>query len=469
MALSRRLKKASLSWVRPLTPGAGSRYQQIATQIVTAVEDGVLRPGDRLPTQRELAQTLGVDLTTVTRAYSEVRQKGILEAQGAGGTYVAYAGSATGGTIDLGMNIPPLLGSAAFSQMLAEGSGSTQAAASSMDLMSYHVGAGDARHRAAGAKWLQPVLGSVDTDRIVVCPGAQTAIAALLLAKSQAGDAIACDALTYPGFLAAARLLQRVAVGVESDAFGMDPADLERVCRKHRPAMLYFNPTIQNPTALTLSSERRTELLRVAKKFSLPVIEDDPYWLLAEQPPSTMFSVAANTSSTPVYYVSTLSKCIAPGLRTAYLVVPASEPLTPVLDALRSLALMPTPWMTEMASTWIESGAADDWMAQVKRELQHRQAIAASILPGEIQADPNGLHLWLQLPGHIDLYRLIQTALEQGVSVTDSASFSTGAFSPLALRVSLGGAIDRTRLTHGLNRLADLLRGDMAGRVSDIV
>ena len=86
MALSRRLKKANMSWVRPLTAGSGSRYQQIATQILTAVEDGVLRPGDRLPPQRELAQTLGVDLTTVTRAYTEVRNKGILEAQGAGGT-----------------------------------------------------------------------------------------------------------------------------------------------------------------------------------------------------------------------------------------------------------------------------------------------------------------------------------------------------------------------------------------------
>jgi len=338
-----------------------------------------------------------------------------------------------------------------------------------MDLMSYHVGAGDARHRAAGAKWLRPVLGSTDMDRIVVCPGAQTAIAALLLARSQAGDAIACDVLTYPGFLAAARLLQRVAVGVKSDAFGMDPADLERVCQKHRPAMLYLNPTIQNPTALTLSTERRTELLQVAKKYALPVIEDDPYWLLAERPPSTMYSLAANTASAPVYYVSTLSKCIAPGLRTAYLVVPAGEPLTPVLDALRSLALMPTPWMTEMASTWIETGAAVQWMAQVRSELHHRQAIAASILPGDIQADPNGLHLWLQLPGHIDLYRLIQTALEQGVSVTDSASFSTGSFSPLALRVSLGGAIDRARLTHGLIQLAALLKGDLARRVSQVV
>ncbi len=469
MPVARRLKKANMCWVRPLAAGLGSRYQQIATQIVSAVQDGVLRPGDRLPAQRELAQALGVDLTTVTRAYTEVRQKGLLEAQGAGGTYVAYAGLETGGTIDLGMNIPPLLNSPAFSHMLAQASGAAQAAASSADLMSYHVGAGANRHRAAGAKWLQPMTGNTDLERIVVCPGAQTAIAALLLARSQSGDAIACDVLTYPGFLAAARLLQRRAVGVKSDELGMDPADLERVCGQHRPAMLYLNPTIQNPTALTLRTERRTELLRVAQKYALPVIEDDPYWLLAERAPDTMFSLAARTASSPVYYVSTLSKCIAPGLRTAYLAVPSGEPLSPVLDALRSLALMPTAWMTEMASAWIESGAAIQWLAQVKEELRHRQALAASVLPGDIQADPNGLHLWLRLPREIDLYRLTQTALQQGLSVTDSASFSTGSFNPMALRVSLGGAIDRHRLTQGLARLAELLKGDLARRVSNVV
>jgi len=86
-----------------------------------------------------------------------------------------------------------------------------------------------------------------------------------------------------------------------------------------------------------------------------------------------------------------------------------------------------------------------------------------------MQADPNGLHLWLQLPRHIDFYRLTQTALQQGLSVTDSASFSTGSFSPLALRVSLGGAMDRDRLTQGLSRLAELLKGDLARRVSHVV
>lgn len=469
LSCARRLKKANLSWVRPLTQGLGSRYQQIATQIMTAVDDGVLKPGDRLPAQRELAQTLGVDLTTVTRAYTEVRQKGLLEAQGSGGTYVSYSGSGAQGTIDLGMNIPPLLNSTEFAHLLSQGTNSIKTSASAMDLMSYHVGAGANRHRAAAVKWLQPMIGNTDIERIIICPGAQTAIAALLLAKSQSGDTIACDELTYPGFLAATRLLQRFAVGVRSDEHGMDPVDLERVCVEHRPAMLYLNPTIQNPTALTLSNKRRIELLRVAEQYALPVIEDDPYWLLTEQPPSTLFSLATDLTSTPVYYVSTLSKCIAPGMRTAYLVVPSGEPLSPVLDALRSLALMPTPWTTDMASTWIESGTAAQWLVQIKNELQHRQKIAASILPGKIQADPHGLHLWLQLPRHIDPYRLTQTALKQGLSVTDSEAFATGAFSPAALRVSLGGAIDRIRLTHGLTQLAELLQSDFGKRVSNVV
>jgi len=455
-----------MTWVRPLTVGLGSRYQQIATQITTAISDGVLRSGDRLPPQRELAQTLGVDLTTVTRAYTEVRQKGLLEAQGAGGTYVSYSRADEHGTIDLGMNTPPLLNSPAFARMLAQGNADT---ANLMDMMGYHVGAGALRHRAAGATWLTPMLGAIEHERIVICPGAQTAIAALLLAKSQSGDTIACDTLTYPGFLAAARVLQRVPVGVKSDEHGMDPMDLDRVCQAHRPAVLYLNPTIQNPTASTLSRARRTEILDIAHKHSLAIIEDDPYWLLANHAPETLFSLASNTTNTPVYYVSTLSKCIAPGLRTAYLAVPPNEPISPLLDALRSLALMPTPWTTEMATRWIESGSAAHWLTQIKDELHHRQHIAASILPGKIHADPHGLHLWLELPRHMDSYRLAQTALEQGLGITDSDAFSAGSFRPAALRVSLGGAIDRTRLTQGLTRLAELIQTEPSRRVSDVV
>lgn len=84
MEAARKLKNPNRAWIRPLIEQGGARYQQIVRQIATAVDDLVLRPGDRLPPQRELATALGVDLTTVTRAYSELRALGLLEAQGAG-------------------------------------------------------------------------------------------------------------------------------------------------------------------------------------------------------------------------------------------------------------------------------------------------------------------------------------------------------------------------------------------------
>lgn len=80
-AAGRRLKHPNRTWVRPFREGAGPLYLQIAQQVREAVDDGVLRPGDRLPPQRDLAQQVGVDLTTVTRAFAELRQAGLLDAQ----------------------------------------------------------------------------------------------------------------------------------------------------------------------------------------------------------------------------------------------------------------------------------------------------------------------------------------------------------------------------------------------------
>ncbi|MEJ2801071.1 PLP-dependent aminotransferase family protein [Comamonadaceae bacterium PP-2] len=463
------MKKANLSWIRPLQEGGGPRYQQITLQIVGAVEDGVLRPGDRLPPQRDLAQQFGVDLTTVTRAYSEVRQRGLLEAQGAGGTYIANPGDAETATIDLGMNIPPLLNSAAFLQLLETGSAHARDHCTSHELMSYHVGAGARRDREAAAQWLKPMMGALDPERIVICPGAQAAIAALLLVCTQSGDLLVTDEMTYPGFLAAARVLQREVAGVPSDAEGMDPGALERLCEKQRPALLYLNPTIQNPTTATLSEARRRILRDIAARFSIPIIEDDPYWLLAESAPTPLARLDAPDAAAPVYYISTLSKCLAPGLRTAYLVVPPAQPVAPVLDALRSLTLMPTPWMTAVATHWIGSGIADQWLEQVRKELKARQALAASILPGKLSADPCGLHLWLQLPRHIDPYRLMQTAQQHGLGVSDSDAFAATDVSPSSIRISLGGANDQARLAQGLSKLAELLRSDVSRRISNVV
>lgn len=460
--IARKLKHPNRAWIRPLRDGGGARYQQIADQIVAAVRDGVLRPGDRLPPQRDLAQVMGVDLTTVTRAYTEVRLAGLLDAHGAGGSYIASSAAGGQETIDLSMNIPPLLGGPAFARLMQGGLARVREQAAGGGLMSYHVGAGARADREAAALWLKPVLGEVDPDRVVVCAGAQSALAALMLARSQPGDVIAADRFTYPGLLAAARVLQRTVVAVDSDDEGMVPADLERVCAQHDPALIYLVPTIHNPTATTMSAQRRRDIHAVATRHAVAIIEDDPYWLLAGDAPPPLATLGG--AEAPVFYISTLSKCLAPGLRTAYLVVPPTQPLEPLLDALRAITLMPAQSMVCVATEWIRDGLAQETLQRVRQELKARQALAARTFRGQARAHPHGLHVWLALPPRFDQYRLIQTALEQGLGVANSDAFSVDESAPDAIRVSLGGATDQAGLKVALEKLAEILATDRPQR-----
>ena len=467
----RKLKKPNSSWVRPFQDGEGSLYQQISNQIINAVHDGVLRPGDRLPPQRELAQAMGVDLTTVTRAYAEVRAAGLMDAYGAGGSYISCTHAEDHGTVDLSMNTPPLLGSALFSRMMLSAMSYVQKLMSNGDFMSYRLGAGLSQDRQAAAVWLKPMLSNVDGDRIVICSGAQAALSALLLARTQPDDVVVVDSLTHPGFLAAIRVLQRRVVTVPADAEGMLPDELEKVCRENKPSLLYLVPTIHNPTTATMSQARREAIYKVIKRHDVAVIEDDPYWLLAGDaaPPIAALGLS-DRSGPPVFYVSTLSKCLAPGLRTAYLVVPPSEPIEPILDALRSLSLMPAQSMVSSVTHWIQEGAAQEWMRQIRQDAGQRQKIAANILPGKPIAHPYGLHLWLELSPKLDQYRLIQTAQEQGLGVTSSDVFCPYESSPGAIRIALGGAPDHARLQVALEKLSDiLLSADKHQRIAAIV
>ncbi len=451
-------KKANRTWIQPFQSGAGARYQQIANQIINAVKDGVLQPGDRLPPQRDLAQIMGVDLTTVTRAYAEVRHTGLLDAQGAGGSYIARSLSEREQTTDLSMNIPPLLGSNAFGRLVRMGLAQVQDEAYDSSLMNYHVGAGSKADREAATIWLEPILGKVSPGRIVVCPGAQSALSAILLAYSQAGDAIAADYLTYPGLLAACRVLQRTVVSVAADHEGMLPDDLDRVCQTQAPKLIYLVPTIHNPTATTMSARRREEIRAVAMRHQIAIIEDDPYWLLAGDAPQPIATLAGPNHTSRIFYISTLSKCLAPGLRTAYVVMPQNESMEPMLDALRAITLMTNPSMVMMATVWIRNGLAQDMLQKIRLEVKERQVLAAQILPDILHAHSHGLHLWHALPKKLDQYRFIQTAQEHGLGVAHSDVFCVQeTTTPHAIRLSLGGAVDQVRLTVALKKLSAIL------------
>ncbi len=445
------------AWLTGFSAGGGARYLQIVGRIEQAIADGALVPGDRLPPQRRIAALLGVDLTTVTRALTEARRRHLIDARGALGTFVAAPRVELAQRVDLSMNVPPPADGVDFDDLMRRGVSQVLLRADASLLMTYQLGGGSHSDRAAGVMWLAPMLGAVEPDRLMVCPGAQSALAALILAQTQPGEAILTEPLAYPGVRLAAEQLGRSVIAVDVDADGMRPDALEQACRDRaegpRARLVYLNPTTQNPTTWTMPESRRHEIVAAAARNDLLIVEDDPYWLLTPDAPPPLARIAPDR----VCYVSTMSKCLSPGLRTAFVVLPESVAEEAVLAALRAFALMSAPLTTAVTTQWIHDGAAETLLGGIRREAAARQTIARQLLSSVGQAPPSGIHLWYTLPSYWTSQALANAARAEELRVTPSEAFEVGSQRANAIRISLGGAADRLLLASGLRRLADLL------------
>jgi len=440
-------------WVPRLAGNKGPRFLQIADALQAAVIDGSLLPGDRLPPQRQLAAQLDVDLTTVTRAYDEARRRNLLEGRGARGTYVAAPKVESTPNLDLSMNTPPPPDGVDFDDMLKQGLSQVLMRADRELLMHYHVGGGSDADRQAGARWLAPMFGQLDAGQVVVCPGAQAAIAAAILALTEPGDAILAEPMSYPGLRAAATQFGRRLIAVEADQHGMVPEMLEAACRQHKCALVYLNPTLQNPTAITMPEGRRKALARSAQRCHVRILEDDPYWLLADAPPPPVAAFAP----AQVIYISTLSKCLTPGLRVAFVLLRDPVERARFLAALGAFALMAAPLTAALATQWILDGSAGRLLEGVRKEARLRHRMARDILAGRYSGIGDGLHVWLALPAYWSASQLAHAAASAGIAVTPAAAFATGSEAENAIRISLGGIKDRKHLQAGLQRLSLLL------------
>jgi DNA-binding transcriptional MocR family regulator len=464
-------------WIPRIEGTDGPIYLAIADGIGAAIAAGELRAGDRLPTHRALADALGVDLTTVTRAYAEARGRGLLQATVGRGTFVRaqtpgrpVRGKGPDGAIDLGMNLPPIPTDPPLGELLRQGLSRLLAGDDAAALLTYRSGAGTARERLAGATWLRPTLGEVDPARVLVCPGAQPALLAVLGALAGPGDAVLADTLTYPGIRGAAAQLGVRLVGAAADAEGLLPEAIEAACRDVRPKALYCVPTIHNPTTATMPTERRQAIAAVARRHDLPIVEDDAYGLL----PSAPLPAIASLMPERGFHIATVSKVLSPALRVAYVVVPDARWAERLCIALRASVLMASPLLTGLLSAWVQDGTARTVVAAIRRESAARQRIAREILPaGSFDAHPEGLHLWLRLPPHWDRRDFVAHLRRQGgLAVVPSDAFAIGPAGPLpdAVRVSLGAASDRDGLRGALRLIAAALRQQEAPvSFSDIV
>ena len=300
-------------WLRRVDRADGPIYLAILRALETAIADGELQPGEQLPPQRTVASVLGVDFTTVTRAYSAARARGLVEGAVGRGTFVAgRPADDEVGMVDLSMNLPPPPKGLNFGTLLKDTARAVLERTDAQALMAYHPGAGSVAQKAAAATWLAPCLGEVSPERMLVTPGAQTALATILGMITRRGDALIVEPLTYPGVRALAAHLGLRLVPCPVDSQGFAPEHLARLCAQERPQAIYCIPTLQNPTATTMGLERRREVAAIARAAGVAIIEDDAYGRLPVAPLPALATFAPDLT----WYVATTSKCLSPGLRT---------------------------------------------------------------------------------------------------------------------------------------------------------
>ena len=456
------MKDHQAAWLARVRRGGGPLYLRLTDALAAAVRAGELQAGDRLPPQRAVADQLGVDLTTVTRAYAAARQRGLIEGAVGRGTFVrAMASEDDAGLIDLSMNLPPPPQGLSLAGALEEAVRTILARSDPAALMAYHPGGGSLGQKASAAAWLAPVLGEVDPGQVLIAPGAQTALAAVLsVIVARGGQALVVEPLVYPGVLALARQLGLRLVLCPADAGGMDPQALERLCAQERPAAVYLTPTTNNPTAVTLDLARREAIAQIARAAGLIIVEDDPYSRLFATPTPAIASLAPERT----FHIATLSKCLSPGLRIAFLVAPAGRLAQETGESLRALSLMPAPLMAAVASSWIREGTAEKLVAGVRREARARRAIASVVLP-LARGPAEGIHVWLDLPAGWEPARVHRLAQEKGLALVTAEVFAAGEAHPNGLRISLGGPAKQSVLRGALESVAALVGGAAAQRL----
>jgi DNA-binding transcriptional MocR family regulator len=445
-------------WQPHLQAEAGKKYLGIVKALEADIYAGRVKPGDRLPSQRAIAETLHVDLTTVTRAFNEAKRRGLVEGNKGSGTFIRDSVqqqliAEKQSMLDLSMNNPPQPVTALLQQRLPEGIAGLIADERRMLQLQYQDSAGNPADREAAVYWLNQHKTQVETEQVLIAAGAQSALYAICKYLVPPGATLLTPEYSYPGLKAVAIQLGIQLQPVSCDAEGIIPEALATVCQAGQAKALYLIPALDNPTTTTLSLQRRQSLADIAQRFQMPVIEDDPYSPLQTQPVASFSSLIPKLT----WHIATLSKCATPALRVAFVITPDKYSAQQLAIVLRATNLMAPPLMCALVTRWIYDGTLDDITFAIRQENNQRQQLAATLLSGQrFTADQDGHHIWLRLPSHWQADSYAKSASSRGVTIVPASQFAITQTPIEAVRISLGIATDSGTLSQALSILAEL-------------
>ncbi|MFC3914793.1 PLP-dependent aminotransferase family protein [Pseudaeromonas sharmana] len=446
----------------PTLSGRGPLYRQLLEALRSAIQNGELSAGSRLPTHRALADRLGVTVGTITRAYHEAEQCGLITARVGSGSYVRDAEQSSShvwhlrqekpGRIELWQNLPVALDrSAAFRDAILALS---QESDCINGLMEYDSADGNFEQRHCFADWLQRHEIDASAERLFFNYGAQNGLLLAVMMLGLSGQALLCEGLTYPGLMTLAQTLKLQLRGLPMDAEGIIPDALDKACQDGLFRAIYLIPTLQNPTTAVMSTARREAILAICARHQLWVIEDDVHGLLPADRPPAMVNLAPER----VIYLGSFSKGTSAGLRIGYMLVPLSLH-TAAQQAIRATSWMVSPLLIELACRWMQGGEADALLRQQRQQLAQRaERLQYHLGHFALRYAPGSMHAWLELPEQWRAASFIAAAEAEGIGLAGAELFAAGHFNaPQAVRLSISHPLDMASLEQALTTLASLL------------
>jgi 2-aminoadipate transaminase len=434
-------------------------YLQISEGIKEKILTGSLPEGYRLPPERNLARLLGVNRSTVFQAYRTLKAEGLIGAHvGRGTAVIANPGrkaedtsvspmpwrqmfhSATAKeqdplirdllelsehpdviTLAVGVPAPDLI---PVERIRAIQEGLLTRRGSEVFLHSPTEGLTSFRETLC--QHMAPRGIRSTTAEVLVTSGSQQGLALVARVFLDPGDLVAVEEPSFFGALNVFRSAQARLIGIPTDGEGMRTDILESVLARHRPKLIYTLPTFQNPSGCSMSLERRRHLLELARRFQIPVLEDDPYWDLSYEG-QALPSLKSLDGHGVVIYLSSFSKILFPGLRLGWLAAP-QQVIRQIALVKQSTDLHSNTFGQWVLDRFITAGCFADHVKTVRAAYAERRdvmlaALRASAPPGLSWTEPGGgFYIWCTFSHGIPPGRLLARAARERVAYLPGAA-----------------------------------------------
>jgi DNA-binding transcriptional MocR family regulator len=434
----------SLPRTRPL-------YRRLVTLLESGIARGAVPAGLQLPPERDLAAALSISRATVVSAYRELEARGLVRGYVGRGTFVsatpdaasapfAWRGKIAASALQAtDTTVRDLVRAAADPRLISVAAGvpaldcfPTEAFQRAMNRVL--ATQADVAWRHGPTEGLQPFRAALarrfggEPEHILVLAGAQQGLDLLARCLIDPGDAVIVD---RPGYLGAIQTFRNAGARLVGwDVARADTDELEDLLLRYRPKLIYTNPTHQNPTGVTLPIRTRREMLDLAARYRVPIVEDDTYRDLAltgPPPPPSLF--ALDESHTIVIRINSFSKMLAPGLRLGW--ISAVRPIVEQLALIKQQVDPHTQNLSQLViGEMVEKGVLDRHLATLKAEHRRRRDAMVQALRQHVPAahlrfsvPDGGMYLWCELPPTIRARAVQDRALRESVMVLTGNPF----------------------------------------------